>query len=78
MVTKVKELNNIRPGLGAADLALALQDNETRESKIDKRLKFGGLKGSTKKSIKLLSHFLRVLFDQCPLKGAKENRVLIN
>lgn len=48
MVTKVKELNNIRPGLGAADLALVLQDNETRESKIDKRLKFGGLKGSTK------------------------------
>lgn len=48
MVTQVKELNNIRPGLGAANLALVLQDNETRESKIDKRLKFGGLKGSTK------------------------------
>jgi hypothetical protein len=56
MVTKLKELNDIRPGLVVPDLALVLQDEETRESKIDKRLKFGGLEGSTKYSIKLLSH----------------------
>ena len=56
MVTKLKELNDIRPGLVVPDLALVLQDDETRESKIDKRLKFRGLEGSTKYSIKLLSH----------------------
>lgn len=56
MVTELKDLNDVGAGIGALDFALFLKDGESRDSKIDKRIEFGGLEGSTKQSIKLLSH----------------------
>lgn len=40
MVAKVKQLNDIRPGLGAPDLTLVLKNGETRDGKVDEWFEF--------------------------------------
>lgn len=56
MVTKVEEVNNIRPGMGKPDLVLVLEDSNPRDSKFSKSFKLGGLEVSSKQSIQFPTH----------------------
>lgn len=40
LVTKVEELNDISPGMGASNLALVLKDGKPRNGKINKGFEF--------------------------------------
>lgn len=58
LVTKVEELNDISPGMGASNLALVLKDGKPRNGKINKGFEFGDFEGSSKKVIKFLPHVI--------------------
>ena len=57
-MTKVEELNDISPGMGASNLALVFEDGKPRHSKIKKRFKFGSFEGSSKQGIKFFPHVI--------------------
>lgn len=62
MKTLLEKLNDIRPCLGALDLALVFENCQTRDGKIHLRLEFVSLEViPSKQSIKFLSHALNEL-----------------
>lgn len=52
----LEELNDVRSGLVALDLALVLEDGEARKGKINLWLELVGLKVSSQQSVEFLSH----------------------
>jgi hypothetical protein len=56
LMTKFKEFNDIRLGMGAADLALVLEDRNPGDGKFGKVFEFGGLGIPAKQSIQFPTH----------------------
>lgn len=56
LVSKLEDLNHIGPSLVAPDLTLVFEDGKARDGQIAQGFEFVALKGSSKKSIHLLSH----------------------